>query len=182
MIRLCSSSPTRAKILQDFGVEFVQNSCEFDEDSLQVKTAKTFVYEATKGKFECCKKRFGIDIPLLVADTVVVHQGKMLRKAKNIDDAKAMLRLQSGSKVSIMTALMFESKEFLISDISTTSYELANFEEDDLNEYLQSGQWQGKAGAIMVEGFCNKYIKSVKGLQSTAMGLQIEKILPYIGR
>lgn len=180
MIVLCSSSPTRAKILQNFGVDFVQKGCEFDEDSLQTKTPKTFVYEAVKGKFHCCKKRFGLDMPLLAADTVVEHQGQILRKAKDMDEARRMLKLQSGSKVSIMSALMFESKEFFISDISTTVYELHSFDEDDLNRYLQSGLWQGKAGAIMVEGFCKKYIKSVRGFESTAMGLQVEKILPYI--
>ena len=45
--------------------------------------------------------------------------------------------------------------------------------------YLNSGECFGKAGAIMVEGFCKPYIKSVKGLESTAMGLSIEKLIPY---
>lgn len=180
MIRLCSTSPTRAKILKDFGVEFIQSGCEFDEDSLQITVPKSFVYEAAKGKFECCKRFYGIELPLLVADTVVIHQGKILRKAQNIDEARKMLELQSGSKVSIMSALIFESKDFLISDISTTHYQLAKFDGDDLEQYLQSGQWEGKAGAIMVEGFCKKYIQSVVGLESTAMGLQVQKILPFI--
>ena len=38
----------------------------------------------------------------------------------------------------------------------------------------------GKAGAIMVEGFCKPYIKSVDGYESTAMGLCVEKLLPYL--
>jgi len=180
MIRLCSNSPTRAAILQNFGIDFEQVSCEFDEDAIKTQDAKSFVYEASKGKFECCKKRYGIDTPLLAADTVVTAQNRLLRKAKNVEQARAMLELQSANTVKIITSLFFQSQKLLICDISSTTYELAPFEKDDLERYLQSGEWMGKAGAIMVEGFCKKYIKSVHGLESTAMGLQLQKILPYV--
>jgi septum formation protein len=64
--------------------------------------------------------------------------------------------------------------------ISDTKYQFADFVSDDLENYLASGEWQGKAGACMVEGFCKKYIKSVVGLESNAMGLQVEKLLPWL--
>ena len=51
---------------------------------------------------------------------------------------------------------------------------------EELELYLDSGEWKGKAGACMVEGFCKPYIKEVKGLESNAMGLGIEKLLPFI--
>lgn len=180
MIRLCSSSPTRAKLLRDFKIKYEQVNCDFDEDILQIDNPKSFVYYASKGKFECCKEKYGIKTPLLAADTVVTTQNKLLRKAKTQDDAKQMLLLQSGSEVSIITSVFFQSKNFLFSDISVTVYKMYKFKKDDLQRYLESNQWQGKAGAIMVEGFCKKYIKSVQGLESCAMGLQVEKILPYV--
>jgi len=40
----------------------------------------------------------------------------------------------------------------------------------------------GKAGACMVEGFCKKYIVKSEGLESCAMGLSVEKILPFLDR
>ena len=49
-----------------------------------------------------------------------------------------------------------------------------------MENYLKSGECFGKAGAIMVEGFCKPYIKSVKGFESTAMGLSIEKLIPFL--
>ena len=61
-----------------------------------------------------------------------------------------------------------------------TSYIFEKFQEDDLESYLNSGECFGKAGAIMVEGFCKPYIKEVVGLESTAMGLSIEKLIPYL--
>ena len=52
MIRLGSNSPTRAKILEAFNIEFIQNGGNFDEDSIKTTNPKEFCYLATKGKFD----------------------------------------------------------------------------------------------------------------------------------
>ena len=83
MLRLASSSPTRAKLLREGGFEFIQESVEFDEESIISICTKNFVYLATLGKYEANFKAFGVDeYPLLVADTVVTSQNQILRKAK----------------------------------------------------------------------------------------------------
>ncbi|MFX4243507.1 Maf family protein, partial [Aliarcobacter butzleri] len=75
MIRLGSNSPTRAKILKDFKIDFIQNGGSFDEDSIKTKNPKEFCYLATKGKFDELYLKYGVeDIPLLVADSVVTCQ------------------------------------------------------------------------------------------------------------
>ena len=175
MIRLASSSQTRAQILRDAGVEFVQESVDFDEDSIVASSPKNFVYKATLGKYEANLKAFGYnDFPLLVVDTVVASGGKILRKAKSLDEAREILLTQSGNITSIITCMIFQSPKIKIIDISTTDYLFADFDLKDLEEFLKSGEWIGKAGACMVEGFCKPYIKSVKGYESTAMGLNVE--------
>ncbi len=180
MIVLASNSDSRAKILRDFGISFRQKGCDFDEDAIIATTPKNFVYQATMGKYKACKKEMGLEIPLLVADTVVTSAGEILRKAKDRDDAKRILTLQSGSVTSIVTCMIYESKSLFFLDISSTDYIFDIFDEEALEAYLDSGEWQGKAGACMVEGFCKPYIKEVKGLESNAMGLGIEKLLPFI--
>lgn len=180
MIRLASNSISRAKILVDFGVEFIQNGCDFDEDQIEAVTPKEFVYKATSGKYQVCKEKFGIDTPLLVADTVVTADGKILRKAKDKADAREILSLQSANVTSIITCMIYESKSLYFLDIAATDYVFAKFDEADLKAYLDSNDWMGKAGACMVEGFCKKYIKEVRGLETTAMGLGIERLLPFI--
>lgn len=182
MIRLASASISRAKILKDFGVEFIQEGCDFDEDTIVAQAPKEFVYLATLGKYEACKKSFGVDIPLLVADTVVTAHGKILRKAQDRVDAKRILQLQSGTVTSIITCMIYESKSLYFLDIATTDYIFEPFDKADLEAYLDSDEWMGKAGACMVEGFCKKYIKEVRGLESTAMGLGVERLLPFIKR
>ncbi|RXJ92343.1 septum formation inhibitor Maf [Malaciobacter molluscorum] len=181
MIRLGSNSPTRALLLNKFNIDFIQNGGSFDEDSLITKNPKSFCYEATKGKFEELYKKYGIeDIPLLVADSVVTCNNILLRKAKNLKDARSMLELQSGNKTSVITCMIFKNKNIELIDISSTTYEFKKFNIEDMNKYISSGECMGKAGAIMVEGFCKPYIKKVRGYESTAMGLSVEKLLPYL--
>lgn len=177
MIRLGSNSPTRALILKNFGIDFIQNGGNFDEDSISTTNPKSFCYEATKGKFDELYGKYGVeDMPLLVADSVVTSNGLLLRKAKDEADARAMLELQSGNETSVITCMIYKSKQKEFIDISITTYEFKKFDKNDLEEYIDSGECYGKAGAIMVEGFCKPYIKSVKGYESTAMGLCAQKL------
>jgi septum formation protein len=181
LIRLGSNSPTRALILKNARIDFIQNGGNFDEDSITTTDPKSFCYEATKGKFDELYKKYGIEeMPLLVADSVVTCEGKLLRKAKDLNDAEFMLELQSGNKTSVITCMIYKSKEKEIIDISITTYEFKKFDKKHMQNYLDSGVCFGKAGAIMVEGFCKPYIKNVLGFESTAMGLCVEKLQMFI--
>lgn len=181
MIRLASGSETRAMLLREAGIEFIQESKDFDEDTIVASSPKNFVYQATLGKYEVNLKAFGFDdYPLLVADTVVTSGGKILRKAKSEDDARNILMTQSGSITSIVTCMIYHSKAKKLIDISQTDYIFSDFNLNDLESYLQSGKWREKAGACMVEGFCKSYIKQVKGFESTAMGLNTQVLKTFI--
>ncbi len=179
-IVLGSNSVTRAKILRDNGIDFIQRSANFDEESLYIKKPSHFVYRATMGKMNSYVEEFGLDIPVVCADTVVTCRDKLLRKAKNINDARDILLTQSGGVVSILTCMVFKSKKLEFIDLSSTDYIFDEFDIDALEEYLKGNDWKGKAGACMVEGFCKDYIKEVRGYESTAMGLCVEKLLPFL--
>jgi len=181
MIHLASNSESRALLLKKFGIDFIQKSPQYDEEQITTTIAKDFVYLASKGKMEAAVREFGLETPLLCADSVVAAaDGTILRKAKNREDARRILNLQSGSSISIISGVHYKSRELLFIDVSATHYRFDPFDEDDLEAYLESGLWQGKAGACMVEGFCKKYIRSAEGFESTAMGLQVEVLLPWI--
>lgn len=181
MIRLGSNSQTRALLLNNANIEFIQNGGSFDEDSIKTTNPKSFCFEATKGKFNELYNKYGVkDMPLLVSDSVVTTKGLLLRKAKDKDDARRMLELQSGNETSVITCMIYKSKDKEIIDISITTYLFDKFEKDDMDEYINSGECFGKAGAIMVEGFCKPYIKEVRGYETTAMGLCIEKLKAFM--
>ncbi|MDP2851008.1 MAG: septum formation inhibitor Maf [Sulfuricurvum sp.] len=181
MIRLASSSITRAELLKAAGISFIQESIDFDEDSILASSPKNFVYQATLGKYKVNLEKFGCnDYPLLVADTVVTAQGKILRKAKDEADARIILETQSGSEVAIITCMIYKTPRLELIDISSTHYFFDQFDPRDVENYLQSGEWRGKAGACMVEGFCKPYIREVRGYESTAMGLCVEMLKPFL--
>ncbi|WP_457605185.1 septum formation inhibitor Maf [Nitratifractor sp.] len=181
MIRLCSSSETRARLLRSFGIDFVQSPVEFDEEALEYESAREFVYHASRGKLAAAEAEYRLEIPLLVADTVIAGPGgELLRKARDRSDAERILRIQSGSEIAIVSCVHLKSSKRYFLDLSATHYRFASFDEAELQRYLESGEWRGKAGACMVEGFCKPYIRQVRGLESTAMGLQAEILLPWI--
>ncbi len=177
---LASKSPTRAKILKKFGINFTQIRVNFDEEALQYIKLKDFVYHATQGKMQAYLSHNNLNIPVLCADTVVCVNEQILRKAKDKDDAREILLKQSGNIVSILTCMIYKSKRMEFIDLSATKYLFMPFETDKLELYLESDEWKDKAGACMVEGFCKPYIKKVTGFQSTAMGLSIEKLIPFL--
>lgn len=179
-IVLASSSVTRAQLLDKFGIPFIQRDAGFDEEQLSIQNPAHFVYHATKGKMQSYLEKYALDMPVLCADTVVTANGQILRKAKDRADARRILELQSGNTVSILTCMIYKSVSCELIDLATTDYRFAPFKKEDLEAYLKSNEWQGKAGACMVEGFCKSYIQKVKGLESTAMGLSVERLLPFL--
>jgi septum formation protein len=181
MIHLASNSSSRALLLNKFHIDFIQQAPEYNEEQIQTKKAKDFAYIASKGKLESAIKEFGLETPLLTADSVILSADKeLLRKPKNIDDAKRILELQSGSSMAIISAMHYKTKTFYLSDVSATYYTFKPFKKEDLEAYLESGLWEGKAGGCMVEGFCKQFIQSVQGNESTAMGLNVERLLGWI--
>jgi len=102
---------------------------------------------------------------------------KILRKAYSKEEAREILLSQSGEKIKIITSMWLRVNGRIFSRLDETIYEFSEFDKMDLEEYLNSDEWRGKAGACMVEGFCKKYIKSVKGYESTAMGLCVEEVI-----
>lgn len=180
MLILASSSQTRANILKNFNIKFIQREVNFDESSVKDENPVSFIYKIAQGKKVCYEQQHKDNLPFLVADTVVVAKGEILQKAKDEFDARKMLEMQSGNEVKIITCMICKNSFFEFTDISQTKYIFSKFDNIELEKYLKSSEWIGKAGACMVEGFCKPYIKSVVGFESTAMGLSIEKLIPFL--
>ena len=180
MLILCSGSKTRSELLKKERIDFIQKSCGFDEEKLSFIDPYEFVLNASYGKFKECMKCFENE-DIVSADTVVTDGVKILRKAKDKEDAKKILLSQSGKEIKIITSMWVRFKGQIFGRIDETIYEFFEFDKNDLENYLDSNEWQGKAGACMVEGFCKQYIKNVKGYESTAMGLCVEELVKIIG-
>ena len=180
MLILASNSATRAKILQDARISFSQKGVDFDEESINASTPEALVYKIAKGKFHRFTELFGKCQKVLCADTVVVCDGRVLGKAKERNDARKMLELQSGNRVDILTAMIYSTPTLYLEELAKTSYLFKPYDLEEMNMYLDSNEWEGKAGACMVEGFCKPYIQNVIGFESTAKGLCVETLRPFL--
>lgn len=105
----------------------------------------------------------------------------LLRKAKTPTQARIMLELQSGNPISIITAFAYQSHKGFFCNVDCAKFLLDEFCQDDIECYVKSSLWQGSAGCVKVEGFHKGYILSQKGLESCALGLSFERILPFLG-
>lgn len=180
MIYLASGSPTRAQILKEGGVEFIQISFDFDESGISKQDARSYSYRVALSKKTQFFKIYENYDRVLFADSSVVAGDQILGKARDEADALRMLSLQSGAVSSVYTAMIFVSKNLQLAALSVASYKFAKFSEADLREYIASGDWRGKAGAMSIEGFNEKYILSSRGSKSTAMGLDLEILKRFI--
>ncbi len=180
MITLASSSPTRANLLKEAGINFTQISFQFDESKIE-KNVKPEIYvqNVVKAKKEQFLKENIALKNLLFADSCVACGDKILGKAKDENEALAMLNLQSSNECSVYTAMIFLG-EFELINVSKTAYKFAKFSEQELKSYLESGEWQGKAGAMTIENFNKKYIISQHGETSTAMGLNLKILKAFL--
>ena len=180
MITLASSSPTRANLLKEAGINFTQISFQFDESKIE-KNVKPEIYvqNVVKAKKEQFLKVNTTFKNLLFVDSCVACGDKILGKAKDEKEAIAMLNLQSGNECSVYTAMIFLG-EFELINVSKTMYKFKKIDEHDLNEYIKNNEWQGKAGAMTIENFNKKYIISQHGETSTAMGLNLKILKAFL--
>ena len=181
MIVLASSSASRAMILREYGVEFMQVSMDYDEDFdpnlPPAKYAMSVVNHKAKQFFDKFKDRYE---RVLFADSSVTTCGVILGKATDEMHARYMLELQSGNLTSVYTAMKFITPKISIDMLSIASYKFAKFSPAHLDEYIASGLWKDKAGAMMIEGFNKIYIEKESGNKPTAMGLDIVNLKAFL--
>ncbi|QOR00728.1 septum formation inhibitor Maf [Campylobacter sp. 2014D-0216] len=180
MLYLASSSPSRVALLKEANIAFEQIIVDYDE-SLAIKdNPNSYVQKTVLEK----ERQFFVKHPdlknVLFADSIVCAQNTILTKAKNDNEAFNMLNLQSGKSISILSAMILILDNKKIFNLSKCDLILDKFDPQDMQEYIDSKSYEGKAGAVMCEGFHKKYIKKIIGCQSTALGLNIELLKAFL--
>ena len=182
MLYLASSSPSRAALLKEAGIAFVQKICEYDEDVDKTLPPSVFVQRVVLEK----ERQFGQEFAdlagecLLFADSIVSLEGKILTKPHDDAEALASLEAQSSKSVSVLSAFLLSCPQKRIFSLSKTTLFFGEFDPGDLRDYIQSGEYLGKAGALMCEGFHQKYCLKMVGKRSTALGLDVENLKAYL--
>lgn len=189
MIVLLSSSKSRAKILQDANIDFVKYNFDFKEDiNKGLLAPNEYVDAVVKAKLDQAGQEGLIknllqkyaDVTIVMADSCVFAGGMILGKAKDKEQAKEMLLLQSGSIASVFTAMRAINDKFMIGSVSRSDFYFDDYDKDELGHYLDSGLWQGKAGAMMIEGFSGQFVRHMSGSLQNAMGLDVDILKAFL--
>jgi len=181
MLYLISSSNSRKALLKEAGIDFEQRIFDYDENiSINLSPALYVQKVVSEKQKQFCTQVELKDSQLLFADSIVSVYDQILTKPKNATQALEMLKLQSNNIVSVWSAFLLTSAFKTIFSLSKTSFIFKEFDPKDLSTYIQSGLYQGKAGALMCEGFHKKYIIKQVGNLSTALGLDTQSLKAYL--
>jgi septum formation protein len=186
VIFLASRSPRRRELLQQIGVHFetllfragARADADTDEAVKPGEDPDAYVRRITQMKanaaWERVTMRRGLQRkPVLVADTTVALATEILGKPADREDAERMLRLLSGTRHRVLTAvaLAFEGRsEMAVSESHVT---FAAIDDERIAAYVQSGEPFDKAGAYAVQGRAAAFIERIEGSYTGIMGLPL---------
>jgi septum formation protein len=115
---------------------------------------------------------------VLSADTEVIWNGETLGKPQNKDDAYRMLKLLSGQTHQVMTAVcLIDSKsDQEISQIETTQIQFKSISDQEIWDYIATGEPMDKAGAYGIQGLGGKFVADFIGPYDNVVGLPVETV------
>jgi len=113
------------------------------------------------------------DAIVLAADTVVGVGRRILPKTEERSEAEACLRLMSGRNHRVFTGVAVILDGHLRSRVVETRIGFKRLSEMELTHYLDSGEWQGKAGGYGIQGLAGAYIQKMVGSYTNVVGLPL---------
>jgi len=183
-IILASASPRRLHILQEHGLNAQVIPAHIKEIVQKGENVKTYVTRLAKEKAQAILPQItkGQADILIAADTTVICQHQILEKPKDREDAYRMLRLLSGTTHEVYTgyALIFLSEQQWWVDYVTTKITFYPLTEQQMLDYIDSGEPFDKAGGYGIQQVRDSFIKEIRGSYYNVMGLPIEEILKRI--
>ncbi|MGZ8329434.1 MAG: Maf-like protein [Rhodoplanes sp.] len=118
---------------------------------------------------------------ILAADTVVAVGRRILPKAELLDEAAQCLRLLSGRNHRVYTAIcLVTPKEGFRQRLVETRVRFKRLSPDDIEAYLASGEWRGKAGGYAAQGLAGTFIVKIVGSYSSVVGLPLYETMTML--
>lgn len=111
---------------------------------------------------------------LIAADTVVCVGRRILPKADSMDVADNCLRNLSGRSHKVLTAVVVMAPRGRPRDrLVETRVKMKRLSDDEIRDYLASGEWQGKAGGYAIQGLAGGFVSEIAGSYSAVVGLPL---------
>jgi len=177
---LASGSPRRSLILGMMGVAFeTAGSGVADEGAyIDVNDLDASLRRLAAAKAKGASERESGAL-VLGADTIVAADDGILGKPADKDDARRMLRLLSGKRHTVVTAVVLLCGEagFNESAAVRTDVFFRELEEEEIDHYLSFPEYEDKAGAYAVQGGAMTFIDRIEGCYYNVMGLPVTATL-----
>ncbi len=183
MLYLASQSPRRSQLLDQMGLAhtLLLPGADEDAEALEVvlphEAPKAYVQRVTRLKLEAAQARLrtrGLsDGPVLCADTTVALGSQILGKPVDAADAARILRMLSGQRHRVLTAVAVGWGTRYAQACSESWVQFAPLSVTDIADYVASGEPMGKAGAYGIQGRAAQYIAKISGSYSGIMGLPL---------
>jgi septum formation protein len=177
---LASGSPRRLSLINQVGITPDHLlPADIDEIPLKGELPRACANRLARVKAETALAHVRRDEELkgsyiLAADTVVAVGRRILPKAELVDDASQCLRLLSGRNHKVYTAVcLVTPKEGFRQRLVETRVRFKRLSEEDLDTYLASGQWRGKAGGYAAQGIAGSFIVKLVGSYTNVVGLPL---------
>jgi septum formation protein len=177
---LASGSPRRLSLINQAGIEPVSlRPADIDEMPQRGELPRALATRLAKGKAEAGLNQVRLDEELrgsyiLAADTVVAVGRRILPKAELLDEANQCLRLLSGRNHRVYSGVcLVTPKENFRQRLVETRVRFKRLSEDDIEAYLASGEWRGKAGGYAVQGIAGSFVVKMVGSYSNVVGLPL---------
>lgn len=181
---LASSSPRRAQLLQSAGIPFTLAPSPFSEPLPTIEDEKNpaqYVETLARGKASACEWQklpsLRHDLLILAADTVVWHDGKILNKPRDENEACAMLQRLCGQTHQVFTGVCLrrvnESGDELLTAHETTRVSFYERDAAWIARYVQTGEPMDKAGAYAAQGQGSLLLRRIEGDFSNVVGLPL---------
>jgi len=115
----------------------------------------------------------GNDLAVLAADTVVEIDGEVLGKPANRQQAAVFLTRLSGKTHKVHTAVALVTASSELAEISSSEVEFTTLSEQQITDYVATGEPLDKAGAYAIQGIAAQFIVNLNGSYSGVMGLPL---------
>jgi septum formation protein len=177
MLYLASKSPRRLDLLRQLGIEPGLLDVDVPEVRQPGEPPADYVNRVAREKAGAGLLQVMAAHGALVlgADTEVVLGDTVYGKPVDAADAARMLRELSGRSHEVITAVWVISAGREAHALQRSEVRFAALDEQDIADYLASGEWQGKAGAYAIQGRAGAFIAQIIGSHSSVMGLPLHE-------
>ena len=182
-IYLASQSPRRRQLLEQLGVkhELLLAGPEEDAEALEAviegEAPEVYVARVTQAKLDAALARLAARglpaAPVLCSDTTVALGQRILGKPADAADALATLKLLSGQRHRVITAVAVGLGDERMAALNVSDVEFAPVTDVELTRYVDSGEPFGKAGSYAIQSHAAAWIKNISGSYSGIMGLPL---------